>query len=499
MTLVELIVVLGILAALAGVALTYVNETGEAGRRDLTRARLDQIETAIAGTPTAASRFLSDMGRLPVAQSSDDGKILSELWDGDAFKFANAAWDDTTPKVPVPFVNYRGYQDEWETLFPADATHKDIRVILDCGWRGPYLSVPGKKFYDGFGNEFQVNADIIEEDEDWQWPKHTILEVGSFGADGKPDRDNYGTDVSSPDPLEDWKKRDDLRKIQESQVLSKLCVRVLVRDNSAGTPSWLPVQDGASGVATYSSSADYILGAIVRPGSSLHIPGEGDDDPGTTIDSECTNYDLFMCIKQDSETTGSQHPNWKRTETIIDAKGNRWQWLPNSNKITHLRATVFSPYVETDINKSIRTNGPNVKGTGIRVTTAMWNAVDTLTRWSIDDTSAAAQSGDYVIYTYDYTTTNPDDDPVTEITEVGTIKYGDTDYPEAAPLVDVEGQSISELTFYNLTPGVRKLCVYGYLDAGGVPTNAHHSGIITVDLKPGVNFITVYLNEPFFR
>lgn len=514
MTLVELVVVLGILAALAGVALTYVNETGEAGRRDLTRARLDQIETAIAGTPTAASRFLSDMGRLPVAtyrdakgdfvtnsNDADLGYVLSELWNGDVFKFAYAVEDDVTPRVPTPFVDYAGYQNEWESLFPATVTNKDIRVILDCGWRGPYLSVPGKKFYDGFGNEFEVNADIVKDSgEDWAWPEDSVLEVGSFGADGKEDQ-SYPLprpSTNSSEVQKEWKNRDDLRKIQESQVLSKLCVRVLVRDNSAGTPAWLPAQSGFD-VKDYDGGKNYHVGEIVRPGNLLHIPGEGDDDPGTTYSSDCTNYDLFMCVKQDPETTGSQHPNWKRTETTIDAKGNRWQWLPNSNKITHLRAAVFSPYVDTKTAATIA--GKDIKGTGIRVTTAMWEADDP--QWLIDR-SVSGSSGDYVRYTYGWSgsTLNEDFENIGDIDGTGTYTEADVaiadKYPAAAPRIYVDGTSPGELTFHNLTPGVRKLCVYGYLDVGGVATNAHHSGIITVDLKPGVNFITVYLNEPFF-
>jgi hypothetical protein len=46
------------------------------------------------------------------------------------------------------------------------------------------------------------------------------------------------------------------------------------------------------------------------------------------------------------------------------------------------------------------------------------------------------------------------------------------------------------VTFTGLTPGLRKLYVYGYLNPS---SNKFASGIIPVDLKPGSNLVTVYL------
>ncbi|MDR2438044.1 MAG: hypothetical protein LBE12_01565, partial [Planctomycetaceae bacterium] len=63
--------------------------------------------------------------------------------------------------------------------------------------------------------------------------------------------------------------------------------------------------------------------------------------------------------------------------------------------------------------------------------------------------------------------------------------------------------------FHNLTPGIRKIFAYGYVkiteqnengnESEKTPySNARHSHVQTIELKPGENFITIYLHESFF-
>ncbi len=92
MTLIELLIVLGIMAALATVALTTLDGMGDRTRMDTTRARLDAIEEAIVGDGLKPGRFVSDMGRLPVVHydkpnpagsgtvATEEGETLIELW-----------------------------------------------------------------------------------------------------------------------------------------------------------------------------------------------------------------------------------------------------------------------------------------------------------------------------------------------------------------------------------------------------------------------------------
>ncbi|MDR0705324.1 MAG: hypothetical protein LBF88_10100, partial [Planctomycetaceae bacterium] len=59
---------------------------------------------------------------------------------------------------------------------------------------------------------------------------------------------------------------------------------------------------------------------------------------------------------------------------------------------------------------------------------------------------------------------------------------------------------------HNLTPGIRKIFAYGYAEyeikteesSSPKYSNARHSNVQTIELKPGENFITIYLHESFF-
>lgn len=56
---------------------------------------------------------------------------------------------------------------------------------------------------------------------------------------------------------------------------------------------------------------------------------------------------------------------------------------------------------------------------------------------------------------------------------------------------------IHSVQLENLPPGIRKLYVYGYYTPDDTAVmNAQSSGLQTIELKPGVNHMTVHLNEP---
>lgn len=159
MTLVELLVVLTILAILAGVAVFSTETVVRQGRFEATQRTLRAVEEAVLGPEPfraedgslATSGFVADIGRLPVA--------LSELWSpGDlpAFQFVPAAA---------------------ENLKPADAAYADDEVVVPCGWRGPYLRLPvgAAEALDGWGRSFEADLDAATGE---------IVAVRSLGADG---------------------------------------------------------------------------------------------------------------------------------------------------------------------------------------------------------------------------------------------------------------------------------------------------------------------------
>nr|WP_052882128.1 type II secretion system protein [Kiritimatiella glycovorans] len=55
------------------------------------------------------------------------------------------------------------------------------------------------------------------------------------------------------------------------------------------------------------------------------------------------------------------------------------------------------------------------------------------------------------------------------------------------------------VVFSNLFPGIRQVFAYGFNAGGGTTNNAWHSGAQSVEIRPGANFITLYLAEQLQR
>ncbi|HBP23315.1 MAG TPA: hypothetical protein DEA08_36755 [Planctomycetes bacterium] len=137
LTLVELVVVLLILVAVASVALRSTEGLVQQGRFDATQRTVRNLEDAIIGPDSLRSPsgevlvtgFVSDVGRLPNAIGTDPATQLSELWRPEA----------------IPAYALR------------QAT-EDSEVELGTGWRGPYLRLaPGSsRLLDGWGRALNL-------------------------------------------------------------------------------------------------------------------------------------------------------------------------------------------------------------------------------------------------------------------------------------------------------------------------------------------------------
>lgn len=134
LTLLELMVVVFILAAVATTAASVVSEADDQARYELTSSRLEQLREAILGRAGGRSGFASDMGRLPAS-------VDELLEQGSAPDFA---WLGSDP---------------------------DPR--LGAGWRGPYLDrAPGAG--DGYADGWGLDATAP----DWGW----VFSVSSAGG-----------------------------------------------------------------------------------------------------------------------------------------------------------------------------------------------------------------------------------------------------------------------------------------------------------------------------
>ncbi|MBX3465268.1 MAG: type II secretion system protein [Planctomycetes bacterium] len=151
-TLLELLLVVFILAALAATTSSMVESAHEQARYDVTAQRLDEIRDAVAGARGGAAGFASDCGRLP----RSIGELLERPADVHAWR-------------PDPAASGLAY-----------------------GWRGPYLRATGPgEFFDGWGSrgenfgwQFFVSPNATPVGAPVALPPGPALWVGSLGLDG---------------------------------------------------------------------------------------------------------------------------------------------------------------------------------------------------------------------------------------------------------------------------------------------------------------------------
>ncbi|MCG8508327.1 MAG: prepilin-type N-terminal cleavage/methylation domain-containing protein [Rhodospirillales bacterium] len=150
LTLLELLVVLVILAALGTVMLTQTTSLTNEARYQQTVRMLEQMQDTVVGRqpvgaedPTAIPPgFVSDMGRLPAAVADGPSMFtLAELWDRQLFAATGTAGDLLfRPRV------LEGLDESLEML---------------SGWRGPYVRLPvgSSNLRDGWGGDYELDDD----------------------------------------------------------------------------------------------------------------------------------------------------------------------------------------------------------------------------------------------------------------------------------------------------------------------------------------------------
>jgi prepilin-type N-terminal cleavage/methylation domain-containing protein len=161
LTLVELVVVLAILAIVAGTALTATGSLVDETKYQTTQSELRSLESALLGSFDAGAHgaegsiaFVADVGRPPRVASADADRALTELWERPA---------DVAP-------------------FAIQAAPGDPDVRLPAGWRGPYLRLGfgAPRLVDGWGRPYACLAA-----DDTPAPLGaTVAKIRTLGADG---------------------------------------------------------------------------------------------------------------------------------------------------------------------------------------------------------------------------------------------------------------------------------------------------------------------------
>jgi len=302
MTLIELLVVLSIMAAVATIALTGANEMMEQASADETVRRGDLVTASINNENDAASRFVSDMGRLPIVLNSIQSLNLAEIFYSPENIPSTVKWSNS-----VSFDNsVNNFPETWGTL-PGSVT-------LPCGWRGPYLYINKNAFYDGWGKEWEVTHS------DWT----TSPKVWSAGTEGAKifGIRSLGRDNSVDSGGEEWFEKDREFHFSKGAVTSDIVVKIMGRDCST-SPN---VFRGIEAIPNWMADTSYSVGDLAHSTSGA---------------------DLFECVTPG--TSGSSEPGW---DTTIGNTTNdntvTWECVPYTNRhydMDRVRVAIYVPYV----------------------------------------------------------------------------------------------------------------------------------------------------------
>ena len=200
-SLLELVVVLGILAALATVALRAVSSGQNQTRYQQTTSSLNNIRDAIVGPANQhaadgtnlVTGFIADMGRLPLSRIDPNDPFYGRV-DSNGVPLGDPLSELFVQPSGVPVYG----------SFPAN---HDNSVSINVGWQGPYvrLGAGAANLRDGWGNSYRCyphgsNALIVADG-------ISIGQIASWDADNVADTNHNGSgpltgyeaDVSIPD------------------------------------------------------------------------------------------------------------------------------------------------------------------------------------------------------------------------------------------------------------------------------------------------------------
>lgn len=401
MTLIEMLIVLGIMAAMAGVMVKGIASTDNRVRTDRSRQILSQLRIAVFGDGSEVSRFIQDMGRLPVVASTVEGEILSELW--------------RCPHNDCEMAEISLTASSWA---PADGNailDKLPDVYMNVGWDGPYLLMNNpdeSKLYDGFGNYWQISSEESpNENTNSHWKDNdatTMDFIGASKGDSIAFIRSLGRNISVDTGASVKSENHDLYLDLQGQMADvELIVRIKAQNNQAKPSVWANVKERTDtyiDASSYSDAANWQSGVAIAAGERVNADGN-----------------VFECTTAGG--TGVTQPSWsdyEQGETVTDGEVV-WTcvWQKREDyQLNRLRAVLFYPQV------------------------------------TVEPAAKALNTVDYV----------SEDDGFTSL-----------------------------VTLTGMTSGLRKLYVYGYYD--GDEESLIGSGVCDVCLKPGKNYITIYLSK----
>ncbi len=451
----ELVVVLGILAVVASVTVSMIGDATEEPRVEKTTQLGNAVRDAVEGDGGGATRFISDMGRLPIVISVDEGKVLAEIFD--------AALVNSNVKTGLVSFDFTGAGAWPETGTAWSSLPGGTDVSLQCGWSGPYYYT-GTDIVDGWGNDWQIQ----KSDGTWKDAAagDTIYGIRSLGSDS-------ATGGSS------WNENDLEFAFEEELAKCSLTVFLMVKEELYADSPLTPPQ-GADDV---SSLGDWAAGHSYSAGDEIKESGY-----------------RFRCISVAEAYTGSSGssaPAWNTSsvgdettdnqlvwEYLGTGDGSKTDWVASTNyAVGDERDYGSSPYYNFRCKRIIPHSGSSEP---VWVKTAGARTADNHIVWKcMTGTSRMNRLRVAVFY--------PDIDDTKK-------KLGRKLAQSELTISNVEwNPSNSSVTFkkeLGLAPGSRKLYAYGFYEINtGEYINKFQSSVLDVNLKPGSNQITIYLTS----
>ncbi len=353
-TLLELLLVLVIISAVAWVSLSSVSTNMEQIRFDDTRNRLQAIRKAIIGDTSRTvnggpelSGYVADMGGLP----PDINALLAREY------CRNDPGKTTAAGCGASWVSQPKYE--------YDATYG-----LWAGWNGPYLQATGlsghPRFQDGWGRPQQSNLTVNpqehlsnfgwiyshEAEDPKEWDAGWLL-VQSYGRDGLADDPN----TPNVNAFDDDYPQIDPTPLPAQKLISNNQWRVLVTDSGTASQGDDEVKGGltvdfgspAAGDTKYlcmalakrslnPATGEVSITEIINSGNAISLVMDGGPKTATFVFEDYVepafDEDTWLPLGQaaygvfehteDNSCTGGPAPLQTETATVFPAGVSRW-------------------------------------------------------------------------------------------------------------------------------------------------------------------------------
>jgi prepilin-type N-terminal cleavage/methylation domain-containing protein len=196
MTLIELVITLSIMAAVASIAIVTLSDMGETSRYEETERRGLAAQRAVIGQPGEISRFFNDMGRFPLVLTNEPDRVLMELYEMNLQRnIARSITNSLYFRFDLP--GDVGPQDDDFTNGTNAVELIDLLVPLRAGWNGPYLLNQYDRFTDNFGLPWAVNTNAVRTVWDAGWTSDRAGIAPSLGEPIKAIRSDFYTETTS--------------------------------------------------------------------------------------------------------------------------------------------------------------------------------------------------------------------------------------------------------------------------------------------------------------